>query len=99
MEIIGQYELPAAPEVHPFSQRGIGIGQRPQPQGVPKVFDEAGAQIEIHVVPDVDDDENDIYQDVQAATTSLREHLSWQLGLMSIPDRDRTLVRMLWARG
>ena len=40
-----------------------------------------------------DDDENDIYQDVQAATTSLREHLSWQLGLMSIPDRDRTLVQ------
>lgn len=42
-----------------------------------------------------DDDDNDIYQDVQAATTSLREHLSWQLGLMSIPDRDRTLVQCL----
>ncbi len=42
-----------------------------------------------------DDDENEIYQDVQAATTSLREHLSWQLGLMSIPDRDRTLVQCL----
>lgn len=41
-----------------------------------------------------DDDDND-YQDVQAATTSLREHLSWQLGLMSIPDRDRTLVQCL----
>lgn len=41
-----------------------------------------------------DDDDSD-YQDVQAATTSLREHLSWQLGLMNIPDRDRTLVQCL----
>jgi RNA polymerase sigma-54 factor len=41
-----------------------------------------------------DDDDND-YHDVQAATTSLREHLSWQLGLMSIPERDRTLVQCL----
>jgi RNA polymerase sigma-54 factor len=41
-----------------------------------------------------DDDDSD-FQDVQAATTSLREHLSWQLGLMSIPDRDRTLVQCL----
>jgi RNA polymerase sigma-54 factor len=41
-----------------------------------------------------DDDDGD-YQDVQAATTSLREHLSWQLGLMNIPDRDRTLVQCL----
>ena len=41
-----------------------------------------------------DDDDND-YQDVQAATTSLREHLAWQLGLMKISDRDRTLVQCL----
>jgi len=41
-----------------------------------------------------DDDDSD-HHDVQAATTSLREHLSWQLGLMSIPDRDRTLVQCL----
>lgn len=41
-----------------------------------------------------DDDDND-YQDVQAATTTLREHLTWQLGLMSLPDRDRTLVQCL----
>ena len=41
-----------------------------------------------------DDDDSD-FQDVQAATTSLREHLSWQLGLMSIPERDRTLVQCL----
>ena len=41
-----------------------------------------------------DDDDGD-YQDVQAATTSLREHLSWQLGLMSLPERDRSLVQCL----
>lgn len=41
-----------------------------------------------------DDDDSD-FQDVQAATTSLREHLSWQLGLMSLPERDRTLVQCL----
>ena len=41
------------------------------------------------------DDDDGEHQDVQAATTSLREHLSWQLGLMSIPDRDRTLVQCL----
>ena len=41
-----------------------------------------------------DDDDGD-YQDVQAATTSLREHMSWQLGLMNLPARDRTLVQCL----
>ena len=41
-----------------------------------------------------EDDDNE-YQDVQASTTSLREHLSWQLGLMTIPERDRTLVQCL----
>ena len=41
-----------------------------------------------------DDDDND-YQDVQAATTSLREHLAWQLGLMSLSERDRVLVQCL----
>jgi RNA polymerase sigma-54 factor len=28
-------------------------------------------------------------------TVSLREHLLWQLGLMTLPDRDRVLVRCL----
>ena len=41
-----------------------------------------------------EDDDND-FQDVQAATTSLREHLLWQLALMSIPERDRMLVQLL----
>ncbi|WP_372703768.1 RNA polymerase factor sigma-54 [Candidatus Accumulibacter contiguus] len=42
-----------------------------------------------------DDDGDGDYQDIQAATVSLREHLLWQLGLMTLPDRDRVLVRCL----
>ena len=41
------------------------------------------------------DDDDDGYQDVQAATTSLRDHLLWQLATMSLPNRDRTLVQCL----
>ena len=41
-----------------------------------------------------DDDDHD-FQNVQAATTSLRDHLSWQLGLTPLTDRDRSLVRFL----
>lgn len=41
-----------------------------------------------------DDDDGD-FQDVQAATTSLREHLSWQLGLVGLEERDRVLVQCL----
>ena len=41
-----------------------------------------------------DDDDNE-HHDVQAATTSLHEHLMWQLGLMTIPERDSTLVECL----
>ena len=41
------------------------------------------------------DDEDSDYQDVQAAAISLREHLLWQLGLMTLSDRDRALVRCL----
>ena len=43
---------------------------------------------------DDDDGEND-YQDVQAATVSLRDHLLWQLALTSISERDRALVSCL----
>ena len=41
------------------------------------------------------DDEDGDRNDIQAATTSLREHLSWQLGLMSLSERDRSLVQCL----
>ncbi|MBW7903659.1 MAG: RNA polymerase factor sigma-54 [Rhodocyclaceae bacterium] len=40
-------------------------------------------------------DEDNDYQDIQAATTSLSDHLIWQLGLTPLPDRDRMLVRVL----
>ena len=41
-----------------------------------------------------DDDDSD-HQNVQAATTSLREHLLWQLGTLGLPNRDRMLVQCL----
>jgi RNA polymerase sigma-54 factor len=44
---------------------------------------------------DDDDDGDSDYQDIQAATVSLREHLLAQLGLMTLSDRDRVLVRCL----
>ena len=44
---------------------------------------------------DDDDDGDGDYQNIQAATVSLREHLLAQLGLMTLSDRDRVLVRCL----
>lgn len=41
-----------------------------------------------------DDDDND-YQDIQAASTSLSDHLIWQLNLTQLSDRDCMLVRVL----
>ncbi|MDX5410865.1 MAG: RNA polymerase factor sigma-54 [Thauera sp.] len=41
-----------------------------------------------------DDDDVD-YQDLQAASTSLREHLDQQVALSPLSDRDRALVRFL----
>lgn len=40
-----------------------------------------------------DDDEN--FQQEQQTTTSLSDHLAWQLGSMNLPERDRTLVKCL----
>jgi RNA polymerase sigma-54 factor len=42
-----------------------------------------------------DDEDDSDFQEVQAAATSLRDHLCWQLGLTPLPDRDRSLVRLL----
>ena len=44
--------------------------------------------------PRGDDDDND-YQDIQAAGTTLRDHLSSQLALTQLSDRDRSLTRFL----
>ena len=40
-------------------------------------------------------DDDDDYRDVRATTTTLREHLSRQLGLTKLPSRDRGLVQYL----
>jgi RNA polymerase sigma-54 factor len=42
-----------------------------------------------------DEEEDSDFQEVQAATTSLREHLNWQLGLIQLSERDRQLVSFL----
>lgn len=42
-----------------------------------------------------DDDEDSDYQNTQAATTSLADHLHWQLGLTTHTDHDRGLIRLL----
>ncbi|HRQ59615.1 MAG TPA: RNA polymerase factor sigma-54 [Azoarcus taiwanensis] len=44
--------------------------------------------------PRSDDDDND-FQDIQAAETSLRDHLNQQLSLSPMSDRDRTLCRLI----
>ncbi|MGB8545183.1 MAG: RNA polymerase factor sigma-54, partial [Azonexus sp.] len=41
-----------------------------------------------------DEDDNDS-QDIHGGTPSLREHLTWQLGMTQLSDRDRSLVRFL----
>lgn len=42
-----------------------------------------------------DDEDDTDYQDFQAATTSLRDHLNQQVSLSPMSDRDRALVRFL----
>ncbi|QRM18169.1 RNA polymerase factor sigma-54 [Dechloromonas sp. TW-R-39-2] len=42
-----------------------------------------------------DEDDDSDSHDIHAATTSLRDHLGWQLGMTQLSDRDRSLVRFL----
>jgi RNA polymerase sigma-54 factor len=42
-----------------------------------------------------DEDDDGEGRDVQAAITSLRDHLVWQLGMTQLLERDRNLVRFL----
>ena len=42
-----------------------------------------------------DDDDDSDAQDSHAATVSLREHQTWQLGMTQMSERDRSLVRFL----
>ncbi len=42
-----------------------------------------------------DDDDDSDYQDIQAAATSLRDHLNQQVSLSPMSDRDRALVRFV----
>lgn len=42
-----------------------------------------------------DEDDDSDAQDIHAGTTSLRDHLGWQLGMTQLTERDRNLVRFL----
>ena len=42
-----------------------------------------------------DDDDDGDAQDIHGSTPSLRDHLTWQLGVMQLSERDRSLVRFL----
>jgi RNA polymerase sigma-54 factor len=41
-----------------------------------------------------DEDDDGDSQDIHAATPVLREHLTWQLGMTQLNERDRSLVRL-----
>ena len=42
-----------------------------------------------------DDDDDSDAQDIHGSTPSLRDHLTWQMGVMQLSERDRSLVRFL----
>ncbi len=42
-----------------------------------------------------DDDDDSDAQDIHGGTPSLRDHLTWQMGVMQLSERDRSLVRFL----
>ena len=42
-----------------------------------------------------DEDDDSDSQDIHGTTISLRDHLSWQLGMTQVSERDRSLVRFL----
>ncbi|WP_153110752.1 RNA polymerase factor sigma-54 [Propionivibrio limicola] len=93
-----EYATPPLPSNTPESTRDAERSESEAPEPQPSADEESWLGEEggsyASASGSFDDDDND-FQDVQAATTSLREHLSWQLGLMNLPDRDRTLVQCL----
>lgn len=50
---------------------------------------------EIGRAPQARDDDEVDFPEIQAAATTLRDHLNSQLALTPLPERDRTLVRLL----
>jgi RNA polymerase sigma-54 factor len=72
---------------NPLLERESGSGE----DGAMDWFSEGGGGSS---GPRSDDDDND-YQDIQAASTTLRDHLSGQLALTQLSDRDRSLVRFV----
>jgi RNA polymerase sigma-54 factor len=75
---------------------GTDTGDERAPQQEPDSFDEAAewSSAASGAAPR-DDDEDVDYQELQAAATSLRDHLNQQVSLSPLSDRDRMLVRFI----
>ena len=67
----------------------------PEAEAEPYDLDYADESGSYSGTPGRDEDDESDFQEFQAATTSLRDHLLWQLGLTPLSDRDRSLVRLL----
>jgi RNA polymerase sigma-54 factor len=75
---------------------GTDSGDEREPRQEPDSFDEAAewSSAASGAAPR-DDDEDVDYQELQAAATSLRDHLNQQVSLSPLSDRDRMLVRFI----
>lgn len=97
-------ESPDSPDSHGSTEAPAGEGDSETP---PVAEDRTGSADDTPDFPDFpedwgrgaprssdDEDERD-FQDVQAASTGLHEHLHQQVSLSQLPDRDRLLVRLV----
>ncbi|AYH45799.1 RNA polymerase factor sigma-54 [Azoarcus sp. DN11] len=69
--------------------------EEPQGESEPANFDEAGEWSSASSGSSNRDDDDTDFQELQAAGTSLRDHLDQQVSLSPLSDRDRALVRFL----
>ena len=87
----GEHAESEFPSNEPSAEAALGSATGDEDGWPDEYFGSAGSAGSF----DGDDDADNDYQDVQAATVSLRDHLLWQLALTSITERDRVLVGYL----
>lgn len=86
---------PASNDSAPESDAGSETAERTEHDEGNDAFDENWGSEGAYPGAGNGDDEDGDFRDIQAAGTSLREHLLWQLGLMQLPRRDLLLVQCL----
>lgn len=98
----GSGEFVASPPASgPAALDGAGsktdVGERPEADNTDGAFDEGVDWSSAGSAPSSrkDDDEDVDFQEIQAASTSLRDHLDAQVALSPLSDRDRMLVRFV----